>query len=217
MGSLGEQFAQVILIRHGETAWNQAQTFRGRKDIPLNAKGKEQAKKLADSLEGISLDGIYSSPLQRALQTAKPLAEKCNLNVVPMEAFNDLSFGEWEGLTRTEVEKRYPEAFRLWVESPQDYVCPGGESLEGARQRAKDGLDNLLQKHDGGTIAIVTHRVILKLLLLEALGLDNKKFWHLQQDNCALNVLKHDSRKGFTLVRFNETSHLHPLKEFLRR
>ena len=98
---------KVILIRHGETDWNTKQIFRGRKDIPLNEVGLAQAKAVGVSLSDIQIDAVYSSPLGRALETAKVLAESRSLEVELEEGFIDIDFGKWQGITHEKVQEEY--------------------------------------------------------------------------------------------------------------
>ena len=195
----------VILVRHGETQWNKEQVFRGRVDIPLNEQGIAQARQTAEALRGLPVGAIYCSPLSRALMTAQEFGKVFNLQPVKVEAFNDISFGSWEGMAADEIRQRYPREFASWEKTPHLGTAPDGEPLAAVRERAWRKLQELAAAApEQGTFMVVTHRVVLKLLLLAALGLPDEKFWDLQQDPCAVNVLKlHRGR--WILSRFNET------------
>jgi len=196
-----------LLIRHGETEWNRELIFRGRADIPLSAKGREQAAQLAAALVNEKIDAIYASPLFRARETAAPLAISRNLEVAASESLLDMNFGEWEGLSVKEVETRFPELFQLWQQHPELCVPPGGESLAQIRDRVKSGLHEWLTRHPGQTVVLVTHRVVCKIMLCEVLGLDNSAFWRIQQDVCTLNRFCREE-KDYRLLNLNDTSHL---------
>ncbi len=198
---------RFYLIRHGETEWNRELVFRGRADIPLSEHGRQQAARLAEALAGEPLAAVYSSPLSRAVETAKPVAARLGREVRESEALLDMDFGEWEGRAVAEVEARWPEAFRQWADRPGEFTPPGGEGLRAIRDRSKTGLEKWTAQHPEETIALVTHRVVCKVMLLEALGLDNSAFWRIQQDVCCLNLFAAQDGK-YVIYRVNDTCHL---------
>lgn len=206
----------IILIRHGETAWNREHLFRGLKDIPLNDSGREQARKTAEVLRPLPVKAVYSSPLARALETAGTIARVKGLTPIVEPPFNDLSFGSWEGRLVEEVARESPAEFKKWRESPHLWKAPGGDSLHQVKERAWLRLKELAGRHEGETMVIVSHRVVLKLLLIAALELKESKFWLLEQSPCAINVL---SKKGkdYYLNKFNESCHLITLPEAIYR
>lgn len=199
----------IILVRHGETDWNKELIFRGRIDVPLNEAGLVQARKTAAALREVPLKAIYSSPLSRAFATAKAIAEAKDLPVRKEEPFIDPSFGRWEGRPVAEVAAEYPEEFKNWREAPHLWKAPGGETLAEVKERAWLRLKEISRELEGETLAIVSHRVVLKLLLLAALGLDESKFWMIAQSPCAINVLT-GKADNFVLNKFNDTCHLQP-------
>ena len=196
-----------LLIRHGETDWNREKVFRGRKDIPLSDNGREQAHKLGAALANEPIAAIYASPLSRAADTAAAIAAGRNINITYRDELLDMDFGDWEGLALEEVQARYPEQFKIWEERPQDFPGRGGESLAKVRNRAAKLLNELTKKHPTGTVALVTHRVLCKLLICEVLGLDNSAFWKIQQDVCCLNAFSVEAGR-YVLLKMNETGHL---------
>ncbi len=202
----------IILVRHGETDWNREQIFRGHIDVPLNETGFMQARKTAAALLETPLKAVYSSPLSRAYATASVIAEARGLTAIKEEAFNDPSFGLWEGRPVAEVAREYPEELRNWRETPQLWKAPGGETLAAVRERSWRRMLELAREFSGETLAIVSHRVVLKLLILSALGLDESKFWIIAQSPCAINVLT-GKGESFVINRLNETCHLESLSE----
>jgi broad specificity phosphatase PhoE len=141
------------LIRHGETAWNAERRFQGQSDIPLSERGREQAEELADMLAGRRIGAVYSSDLSRALETARPLAERLGLEVVVDPRLRERHFGWAEGRTDDEVDSRYPSA---WWANP-DSRMPGGESRRDVWTRVAEFLDELLGDPPADEIALVTH------------------------------------------------------------
>ena len=108
----------LIFIRHGETVANRENIFRGRMDFPLNSNGIEQARCLADALARFKIDVLYSSPLSRALDTAKPIATAQNIEINIEEKFTNISLGEWEGVPHSEIAEKFPAQYRLWLTEP---------------------------------------------------------------------------------------------------
>ena len=198
---------KVILVRHGETDWNTKQIFRGRKDIPLNEVGLAQAKAVGVSLSDIQIDAIYSSPLARALETAKVLAESRSLEVELEEGFIDIDFGKWQGITHEKVKEEYESLYEMWLKNPQMVTFPGGETLRDVSTRSMGASEKVLKKHSGKTLAVVSHRVVNKVLLCSILGLELSYFWHIKQDTCAINRFEYKDKK-FYLTLLNDTCHL---------
>ena len=200
---------EIILARHGETAWNVAEVFRGRIDIELNETGIKQAELLAAYSSKIKVAAIYSSPLKRALKTAEIIADyhKTKVNIAP--GLIDFNYGKWQGLSHQEVKNTYPELYREWVSHPDRVKMPSGENLEDVRKRAVD-IVNTVIKMSTGTVVLVSHRVVNKVLICALLGLDNSYFWNIKQDTCGISIFNYEDRR-FTLTRHNDTSYLEPL------
>src|SRR4030042_3488646 len=104
----------IYLIRHGQTAWNREEIFRGRTDVPLDQTGLRQAELAGEYFKGKEIHAIYSSPLARAWQTAQKIANLYSLRVQPLEGIIDMGFGNWEGHPHDEIKKMDPETYRQW-------------------------------------------------------------------------------------------------------
>lgn len=198
---------KIIVIRHGQTEWNIGQVFRGRADIPLNETGKKQAESLARALGFYKMAAIYSSPLSRAKETAEAVAKKQGLEVKISKLLLDINYGEWQGLTHEEVRKKWPKIYRAWHEAPEKVKFPEGESLSEVKKRVVQFLKKVVLKHQNETIAAVSHRVAIKVLLRAALGIDNSHFWQLRQNTASFSVLEYEN-KVFSLTCLNETCYL---------
>lgn len=203
----------IFLVRHGETDWNQESRFRGRTDMPLNEDGLEQARNVAKALKDLPVKTVFSSPLSRAFQTAEEIACLHDLQVQEHEGFNDMDFGEWQGLSAEEARLRYPEEFRLWVEAPQKAKPPEGESLLDVRKRCWPALEKIAAHYLDDIVVIVSHQVILKSLLLAVLGLGESHFWRFEQDPCSINILRYHRTGNLMINCINETCHLYSLAE----
>ena len=201
----------IILARHGETDWNTEEVFRGRADVALNETGLKQASRLAEYLSGEKIDIVYSSPLQRAVKTAEAVALRHKLPVTTVENLNDMNFGEWQGLSRRDVNLKYPELYRDWLDTPEQVKVPGGESLEEVRSRAMPFLEDAVMRCGEGTIVLVSHRVVHKVLICALLGLNNASFWSFRLDTAASTRFVFDGDR-VVLVRHNDTSYLEPKK-----
>jgi len=118
----------LYLIRHGQTAWNVEEVFRGRADVPLDERGRAQARATASVLASQPLAAVYSSPLQRAVLTARPIAEARGLAVEVDERLTDLDFGEWQGKTLTEARRTWPELFARWERDPRPWNSPAARA-----------------------------------------------------------------------------------------
>jgi broad specificity phosphatase PhoE len=202
----------IYLVRHGQTAWNKEEIFRGRTDIPLDETGLKQAELVGKYFKEMEIHGIFSSSLSRAWQTAAKIAELHNLKVQPLEGLLDMSFGNWEGRPHQEIREIDRKTYRQWVETPHLVRLPGGEGLEYVKVRAFAALEELIRTHSGKTLVLVTHRVVNKVLICAILGLDNSHFWQITQDTTAINLIQYKNGK-YILSLMNETCHLKPLRE----
>ena len=202
----------IYLVRHGQTAWNKEEIFRGRTDIPLDETGLKQAELAGEYFKAMVIQGVYSSPLSRAWQTAEPIALFQNLKAQPIEGIIDMSFGNWEGHALQEIERIDPETYRQWREEPHLAKLPGGESLDDVRFRAMAALEWVIKKHPEGSVVLISHRVVNKVLICGILGIDNSHFWQIAQDTAAINLIQY--KKGrYILSLMNETCHLKSLNE----
>ncbi len=200
---------EIILARHGETEWNVSEIFRGRADIGLNQTGIRQAELLAKYLSDKKIEAVYSSPLKRALKTAEIIATYHQLNVEIAPGLNDFDFGEWNGLALREVKERYAEVFAEWAQHPEKVKIPGGETLDGVRERAVKVVAEVIKKHED-SIVLVSHRVVSKILICALLGLDNSHFWNIKVDTAGITIFNYENGR-FILTKHNDTSFLEPL------
>jgi phosphoserine phosphatase len=198
----------ILLVRHGQTEWNRIERFRGRYDVELNTTGIEQARRTAQRIGKYwKPTGIYSSPLMRAIQTAEKIAQVCTPKVEPNLGLIDIDYGEWQGLTPTEAREKWAEQISNWYDHPERTVIPGGESLTKVQDRAMSYTTTVAKQHINQTIVIVSHTVVIRLILLNVLGLGIERFWHLRQDPCAINIIEMEDH-DFTICSLNDTCHL---------
>ncbi len=199
---------RIVLVRHGQTEWNRAERFRGRTDLSLNATGHAQAHAVARRIiSSWRVATIYTSPLQRALQTAQAIAHRCAVKVQPCAGLMDINYGQWQGLTPEEAQQASPEQFALWQTTPQKVHLPGGESLNQVRRRAMAAVREIVAGHPEQTVVLVSHQAVCRLLVLAILGLPTAQFWRIHQETSALNVFEY-ANGGFSVVTLNDTCHL---------
>ena len=196
---------KLYIVRHGETAWNKEEVFRGRKDIPLNDTGKRQAEMVGAYFAGRSVDRIVASPLSRATVTADAISRTTGVRVETMEEFTDINFGTWEGLPLKDVEKRFPQDFACWKTSPEKARIEGGETLAEVRDRVSRAIANISDQE--GSVVVVTHRVICKLVVLSCLDIANNHFWDMKFDPTSVTLLEQQQDR-FVLAYSNDTCHL---------
>ncbi|MGB9629120.1 MAG: histidine phosphatase family protein [Thermodesulfobacteriota bacterium] len=201
----------IYLVRHGQTAWNKEEIFRGRTDIPLDETGLRQADLAGEYFRELKIDTIYSSPLSRAWQTAERIAKFHHLKVQALEGIMDMSFGQWEGHSHQEIREKDRETYRQWREEPHKVRLPGGETLDQVRARVMAALEEAIRLNSKKTIVLVSHRVVNKVLICGILGLDNSHFWQIVQDPTSINLIQYKDGK-YILCLMNETCHLKPLK-----
>jgi len=199
---------KLFLIRHGETAWNKDERFRGRTNIPLNDNGILQARLTAKFLFKYKIDVIYSSPMLRALQTAEEINRERDIEIRVDEGFADMDFGQWEGMMVSEVREKYPELFSVWVSTPDRCQVPGGESFRMVLDRSLKTIDEIRKLKGIDTVLVITHRVVTMLLLCHYLGIDLARFWNIRQEPTAMNVVSFNGNNEYCVELINETCHL---------
>jgi broad specificity phosphatase PhoE len=204
---------EIILARHGQTEWNVGQIYRGRIDIDLDRVGLNQAESLGKYLSDLKLDAVYSSPLRRALDTANIIARYQKVDVEVANRLIDFDYGEWQGLPDEEVRKLYPALYDEWHSNPHLVQMPNGESLADVGKRAIAVVDDVISRCRR-RVALVSHRVVNKVLICYLLGLDNSHFWNIKQDVSGITVFSYANGR-FVLTRHNDTSYLRGLGEYV--
>ena len=202
---------RIILVRHGECQGNIENRFRGRKDYPLNERGRKQALELASELKELIPEFIYSSPLKRAMETAAPLAEMLSVKIVPDEGLNNISLGNWEGRLKSTISREYPEDWQTWLNNPEKLRLDGAETFQSVQKRAFDSLCRIAEIHPYKTIVLVSHRTTLKPLIAASLAIPEPYFWKIHIDTASYSIMIHHKERGFCLYRLNETKHLSEL------
>lgn len=198
---------KLYILRHAESQWNPIGRYQGLLDPELSDIGKEQAKRLGEYFRDIPIDVIYSSPLKRTMQTAIEVARAKGLEVLQEKRLIEIDHGVWSGLLVDEVQSRFPEQFRQWLEEPHSVHFEGGESLQEVFGRVKDFLEDIREKHWGQVVAVVSHTVPIRAMYCALLKVDLSKFWSFGCDNASYSLI-HMERDRNVIMRLNITCQL---------
>ena len=199
---------RVYMVRHGATQMTAENRFSGANGAELSREGEQQAARLGERVQGDAIAAVYASPLSRSADTARIIAGVCGLVPVFKEELREISHGPWEGLTRDEVEERFPGEYATWEEDPFTFAPPGAESGVAVLARALPVIREIVTSHEGQTILVVSHKATIRLLLCSLLGIDARGYRdRLDQSPACLNVLDFKGPVRARLTLFNDTSH----------
>ncbi|MBO9593222.1 MAG: histidine phosphatase family protein [Niabella sp.] len=197
---------KVILLRHGETAYNaDGNRYCGRTDIGLTEKGIAQATKVFEALKGVTVDAVYSSPLQRARTTAAIASG--NQDVITDERLIEADFGLWEGKTKEEFNAENPALWTEWMSNPEVARAGGtGETGGEIVRRVNDFFEALHRKHNGQLVMVVAHNGINRLYLAAKLGMPLSNYRRFDMENSAVSYFELDDKDVLTLKKLNATA-----------
>lgn len=204
----------ILLVRHGETAWNREGRYQGRTDIPLSPDGEAQVRALAARLAHVPIALAIASPLARARATAQAILAGRDIALASEPALVEISHGAWEGQLSSDVERAHAEMLGTWRSQPDRDVPagPGAETLGDVEARAWPVLERVagqLGAHD--TALVVAHDAVNRVLLCRILGLPLTRVWAFRQAPATLNVISGPSLGELALVRLNDSEHVAPL------
>ena len=211
MSSDVTQPTDILIIRHGQTAWNTQKRLQGHSDIPLNENGRLQAVTLAKILRDEPLDAIFSSDLQRAYQTAYEIAKIHNLPVHQDRSFRERCYGICEGMKDGEIREAYPESYKAWYTADPDHFFPDGErKTESPRQfhhRAVNAIREAATRYPGKKIAIVTHFGVIETAYRTAQNIPLGTHCRMPVLNTSINRFRWTGGT-LELLQWGEASHL---------
>lgn len=190
---------RLLLCRHGEPDRSVRGRICGSLDVGLSPRGRRQADHLAAALASSRLEVVYTSPLRRALDTARPVGAEHGLAPVPRAELREIDFGVLEGLTYDEAAATYPAVYRAWMEEPARIRFPGGESYADVRARAVGALTEIVERSDGGAVAVVAHGGVIRAVLAFCLQMRPEAAFRLDQRYAGVNVV--EWLDGVPLVR----------------
>ena len=199
---------RIVLVRHGHVDWIAPERFRGRAELPLSSLGRRQAQAAAGYIAATwKPDAVYTSPLGRCRETGAAIAAPFRLEPQPIDGLCDIDYGKWQGLTRDQAKKCWPDESELWFRAPHIAAIPGGETLAAVLSRVTAALRDILQHHPDQTVVMVGHDSVNRVLFLFTLDLPLSRYWHLRQDPCGINELILDNG-SFVVGSINQTQHL---------
>jgi probable phosphoglycerate mutase len=197
----------VHLVRHGQTESNVTGYFMGASNEDISELGYRQVRSLARRLAALSVSAVYTSPLQRTLNTAKVLAGSFGVEPQVNGYLIEIGLGDWQGLHRDEIQERWPELWKQSRVDPSHITLPGGESFQQVRERAADAFEQIVAGHQDGLVIIVSHDAVIRMLVAHVLGAPTSVYRRLEIGNASLSTVKvEDGRARLALL--NDTSHL---------
>ncbi len=202
---------ELLIIRHGKTAWNIEGRLQGSQDIELHPIGMRQAEALAERLQNETFTALYSSDLKRAAQTAERIAQRTHHQIRFHRGLRERNFGIFEGMTGAEIEAQYPEdwaRFRRW---DPDLIVPNGDSLRRYYEAAVACVEDLARQHPDERIVIVTHGIFISSLLRYTLGIPFSVPSRYKGFNTSINRFLFDEGV-WTLLTLNDTNHLRTIE-----
>ena len=196
---------QIILVRHGETMANKAQLVLGTSDVPLTELGRDQAKAAAQkiSLMEPSPTILFSSPYQRAKETAGYISNVIGLNPIFIDGLKEMNFGEMEGIKASKMVDKYPEYMKNWRRDHSTARPPGGETLEEVHSRAWKSILNIFNEYDEPVVVVVAHLFPIQGILCNVLGIKSNNFEKLVIDLGSLSSIEIQSH-SYRLLRMND-------------
>ena len=193
---------KLYLIRHGETKQNKTGILMGSTDTPLNDQGREQARQLRDRINALAIDTLFSSPLQRAVETANLVFGE-QVPIITDSSIQEFHFGEWEGMHFSEIAKHYPDVWQLWLTDWEKTHIPGGEVFAAFQQRVIGFVEEMVSYNPGKNLAIVSHGGCIRSLLAHFFcGSVSKGYWKFKVDNATLTEIEFMGSLPI-LIRFN--------------
>ena len=200
---------RLILLRHGESITNVTGIGTGQTDVPLTELGLRQAQLAADHLlKTENISAIYSSDLQRTLNTALPTAKALGLEITAHEALREMDIGNWVGLTKEERQVQYPEESKRFAEDFSTLRFPGGEYVPDVYDRVCDCIDKIAKENDGKTVLIVSHAGAIRVFEAFAMGLSRDETGKtVGCANASINIFGYENGKAFP-IELNITAHL---------
>lgn len=189
---------KVYLLRHGETEGNVKGSYSGITDTPLTELGKQQAVDAHLRFEDIKFDVVVSSPLSRALDTARVFTDT---KILTNEGLKEMNFGLFEGMTYDEIQEKYPEEAKKWAGTTKGYTFPEGESLNSFYDRVIKVYQDIIENNQVENLLIVAHSGVIKSILAEEISEGFDHFWKFKIDNCKVAIVEYsDDYKYLTAL-----------------
>ncbi|HOT95809.1 MAG TPA: histidine phosphatase family protein [bacterium] len=207
-----ESRTELIVVRHGETPWNMDRRMQGHEDVPLNETGRRQARAVAAHLAAESIDRIYSSDLQRALETAETIRGRRGIALFTDVRLREIHMGSFQGMTQGEAREKHTEAWERFFIHDAEFALPGGQSRSQKQIEIAEFMEEVVRDNPGRRLVIVTHGGILIAMLRHVLHISPSHHFRVSIDNGGIQRFLY-SKETWYLVSWGEVDHLATAKE----
>lgn len=197
----------VLLVRHGQTKSNITGYFMGWSNEDISDLGYAQVRSLSSRLAKFPIATIYTSPLKRAMNTARILAEPHKLELNVLDDLTEIGLGDWQGLHRDEISQKWPEIWRQSRIDPSVVTFPNGENFQQLTERAVRAFNRIVADNTNRHTLAVTHDAVIRVLAAHVLGTSNSIYRHMEINNASLSVIRVEDDR-MRLVTLNDTAHL---------
>jgi len=199
---------RLYFVRHGATQLTAEDRFSGAVGVDLSEEGRWQVRRLSERMRDEKMAAVYCSPLSRTVETAQILAAPHGLEPIRRDGLREISHGRWEGLTRREVEERFPGEYASWEADPFTFAPQDGESGLAVLARSLPVVREIVVCHPGQRVLVVSHKATLRLVLSSLVGIDARGYRdRLDQSPACLNVVDFKDPVHARLMLFNDVSH----------
>jgi probable phosphoglycerate mutase len=199
---------RIFLVRHGATTLTADDRFAGSTDVPLGPEGRLQVERLAERLAAAPITAAYSSPLRRTVESANVVAAPHGLTPTLLDGLREIDHGHWEGLRRADVQRLYPAEYAAWEQDPFCVAPDGGETGLQVLARALPVMNDIVERHPGESVLVVSHKATNRLLIAKLLGFDVRAYRdRLEQLPACLNLIDFKTPTDVRLVLLNDVSH----------
>lgn len=199
---------RIIFVRHGQTVWNAESRYQGHSDTDLSEVGRMQAQQAADRLESENIAAVYASDLRRASDTGSMIAERHGLEVRADPRLRECEFGEWEGLTVTQIRERYTEIYKRYQVDSVNQRAPRGERLESLVERVGQAIDDIAARHPNDTVVVAAHGGTVHAAICHMIRASLYTFRKIRIDNCSITTFSLDSDGRWILEAMNDICHM---------
>ena len=199
---------RLFFVRHGATVLTAEDRFAGETDVLLSDEGRAQLRALGERLRNEPIDAVYASPMKRTIESAQIVSAPHSLEIHTHDGLREISHGRWEQLTRAEVQKMYPDEYSRWELDPYSFAPEGGETGLQVTARALPAVLEIVVRHQGQSVLVVSHKATIRLILSSLLGFDPRSYRdRLEQSPACLNILDFKDLTHARLTLFNDISH----------
>jgi broad specificity phosphatase PhoE len=200
--------ATLYFLRHGETQASQAGGYCGVLDVDMTSEGHQMAEEFSAAYRGLPWAAVFSSPLRRSMDTARPLCDAAGLEMQLRDGLKEIAYGQWEGMTPEEVSHRFHDEYVSWLADPGWNKPTGGERGVDIARRGSVVLDEIERMHPEGNVLVVSHKATTRIMLCSLLGIDVGRFRdRLSMPVASLSIVEM-TEQGPLLKVLGDRSHL---------